>query len=289
MIFKKSNIFVAIILFSLTCCAPIARMVSTPTYSQHNDERICLDYKNNVGSFFIKKGLSKESLQTKITNDIELKLKKAGANIVSDINNADYILSVNIRNISSGLDYQFANKMRNVLLSKEANFSYIFDNNNSPHVNNGSITPFFDKGSKTMYRRLFPSTLYSLLGGSAGFAVGYMLAGANMPFMFGLCGALATGGLTYVVYNYFHKIGIIVSYEITIDEKRAQSLNHNRKILTKKSSNSTDETYYSYTNNWNSMISKNIIIGIGSKALTKDMMEKIHLMIVDDVIDVFKF
>lgn len=278
---------ILIIVCCLSSCAPIARFVSTPTYSQHSDDIINFDNKAGINKIFIKKGLTKSSLQQRIVNDVELKLKNEGIEIVSDINDANYVLSLNVRNISYDLDYNFANNMRNALTSKEINCSYSFDNNNIPHVNNGKVISLADKNNRMVYRRLLPSALYSMLGGSVGFTLGFTLAGVNMPFLFGAVGAVALGGTTYIMYNTFRKTGIVVSYDISIDERKSQTLNHSRKTLTKKSSNSSDETYYSYNDNWDNMTAKNIIIAIGSRALKKDMIKNIHPMIVENILEIF--
>lgn len=277
-----------LIFFFLTSCAPVARLLSTPTYSLHNSDKIYLNDENKIKNIFIKKGSNKNSIQYDIDNDIETKLKNNGIKVVSDVNSANYILSVNIKNIATDIDYNFANNMRNMLLSKEMNSSYIFDVNNMPHINTGNVVPFTDKNNKTMHKRLLPHALYSLLGSSVGFTIGFTFAGSHSPFAFGILTAIAIGGATFVTYDCFRKVGVIISYDIVIDERNEKTLDHNRKILTKKSSNSSDETYYSYKNNWSTMTSNSVTVAIGSRALVRDMKKKSCQIIVDNVAEIFK-
>ena len=283
-----SNYLLIVIFFFLTSCAPIARLLSTPTYSLHNSDKIYLNDENKIKNIFIKKSPNKNIAQSDIANDIETRLKNNGIKVVSDVNSANYVLSVNIKNIATDIDYNFANSMRNTLLSKEINSSYIFDANNMPHINTGNVVSLTDKNNKIMHKRLLPHALYSLLGSSVGFTLGFTLAGSNAPFAFGILTAIAVGGATFITYDYFRKVGVIISYDIVIDERNEKTLDHSRKVLTKKSSNSSDETYYSYKNNWNTMTSNGITIAIGSRALIQDMKKKSHQIIVDNVTEIFK-
>lgn len=275
------------IFFFLTSCAPVARLFSTPTYSLHNSDKIYLNDENKIRNVFVKKSSNKNSAQSNITNDVETKLKNSGIKVVSDINSANYILSVNIKNIATDIDYNFANSMRNMLLSKEINSSYIFDANNMPHINTGNVVPWVDKNNKTMHKRLLPHALYSLLGSGVGFTLGFTLAGSHAPFAFGILTAIAVGGATFITYDCFRKVGVIIGYDVVIDERNEKTLDHNRKILTKKSSNSSDETYYSYKNNWNTMTSNGITIAIGSRALIQDMKKKSCQTIANNITEIF--
>ena len=275
-------------MFILPSCTHIARTFSTPTYSLHSNDKIQLDNKNYTGNVFIKKGSNDVyGIQQSLFADIKKKMEQNNINVVSNIDNADYILSVKMRDISVDIDLQFAEYMRNALLAKETNYPYIFDNNNTPHIDNGAIN-FKQTTKKTTYRRFLPATLYTMLGGGLGFTIGFIAAGSTAPFAFGICGAFAVGSLTYLAYNTFRKAGVIISYDIIVEQRNEQTLKHNRKTLTKKSSNSSDETYYTYNDKWNTLTSKNIVIAIGSRALRSDMIKNITPMIADNVVEIFQ-
>ena len=271
----------------LSSCAPIARIFSTPTYSLHSADKIQLDNKGKADNVFIKQSAGDNyGIQKEVLTDIEQRLKDNGINIVSNIDYADYVLSINLRNVSVDVDYEFASSMRNMLLAKETNYPYTFDGNNMPHIDNGNID-FSQKTQKKTYKRILPATLYTMLGSGVGFTAGFVAAGSTAPFAFGIGGAVIVGGLTYITYDTFRKTGAIVSYDIIVEERNSQTLKHSRKVLVKKSSNSSDEIYYSYNDRWNTLTEKNVVIAIGSRALLKDMIKNICPMIAGSAVEIF--
>jgi len=280
-----NKLYFIITLSFLTSCAPIARLFTIPTYSSHSYDKIQLHNKIISGNVYIKNSTSDSyGIYKQVIEEVEKNLKEKNIKIVNDISKANYILSLNIRNISIDVDYDFANSMRNSLLSNEINPDFLFDNNNAPHINSAIINSFNQKGVKQSYKRLLPTTLYTLIGAGTGFAVGYLAVGSFYPIAFGFLGAVVIGGATYFVYNSFRKTGVIVSYDILIEEKMDRNLPHNRKSLTKASSNMADEVYYSYSDKWNPYSSKNVVIAIGSRALLQDMVENVCPIITENIV-----
>ena len=273
---------------TLTSCAGIANLFSTPTYFSHSADKIQFSNNSGTGNVFIKQQQNDTyGIYDNVIKDVKMKLKNNNINIVNNINQADYVLSINIKNVAIDVDYNFANKMKNALLANDVGHPYVFDNNNSPHANNEIIKSFDNQNKIRSFNRFIPSTLYTLLGSGIGFAGGFILAGSTAPFAFAVGGGVVVGGLTYILYNKFRTAGVVVSYEIIIDEKMATSINHNRKTIIKKSSNSSDETFYTYSNRWNTLTSKNIAIALGSRALMKQMTNNICPIIANSIVDIF--
>ena len=277
--------FVLLQSMMLSSCAPIARLFSVPTYSSHSYDKIQLHNKNIVSNVYIKHSASDGyGIYQKVIEDLTEKLNKYNIRIVNSPDKANYILSVNIRNISIDVDYDFANSMRNSLLANEINPDFVFDKNNSPHINAEIINSFNKNSVKKTYKRILPSTLYTLIGAGAGGVLGYFLAGSVAPLAIATGAGIVAGGMTYLIYNEFRNTGVVVSYDIVVEEKMNKNLPHNRKSLIKASSNMADEVYYSYTDNWNPYSSKNVVIAIGSRALLKDMVEHVCPLIAENVI-----
>ena len=287
-IFKKINTCVLILMMLLlTSCAKIAGFVSKPTYSVHGGDKIFFDEKN-VDYVFIEDNVDDNyKIHSRVIKDVRSKLIKNGIHVVNDINKANYILSIHIRGVFVDVDYNFANKVKNTMLAKETNYSYIFDSNNMPHSDNGNINAF-GGGEGLIFKKITPSILYTLIGSGVGFGTSFLLAGSTAPFTFGFFGGIIGGSAMYFIYNTFRNVGIIVSYDTIVEVRTKQVLNHKRKVLTKKSSNSSDEIYYSYNDNLNTLTSKNIAIAIGSRALTKEMIDNICPVIANNTAKIFR-
>ena len=275
-IYKHSIILVFCLLVS--SCSHIVKKVSTPVYSSHTNDTIILSKTEEQKKIYIKESAGDHyGIYAKVVKELKQQFKQMeNIEIVDKQNMANYILALNIRNIAVDIDYDFANNMRNSLLSNEIKPEYLFDANNNPHINNDVILSLVDKNkSRYMRRRLTPSLLYTLIGFGGGFTFGYLLAGATAPIAFGFLGGLVIGGTTYFIYNSVRKVGVIVSYDIIIEEKIKQSVHHNKKNLIKLSSNVADETYYLYSNNTITHSSKNIVIATGSRVLIDDMISNV--------------
>ena len=179
--------------------------------------------------------------------------------------------------------------MRNSLLLNDTQSEYIFDSNNSPHIN--KTNPIFISENKQKLGRNWkmpvPSVLYTMLGAGTGFYLGFLCAGSFSPFAIGAITGVAFGTATYMLYNSFRRTGVIVIYDIEIDEKKNEVFLHSKKIISKAASNISDESYYSYKNNYLNYVSKYVIIGIGSRALQQEMKEEIKHKISNSMVDTF--
>ena len=278
-----------VILLSTTSCANIMRHISAPVYSLHSTDKISFKNKDKINNVYIQENADDNyGIYKKVMSEVKKKLQDNKINIVNNPAYADYILTLNIRNIAIDMDYDFATAMRQSLLSNEVKFDYVFDANNNPHINNEKTAPIH-KQDKTRFRirRLTPPVLYTLIGASAGFTIGYLLAGSVAPVAFGFLGGLVVGGTTYAIYNSLRKVGIIISYDITIEEKLDKQIKHDRKNLSKISSNMIDESFYSYNSNWMTHKIKSLVIATGSRVLIDDMIWDVCPMIAVNITNQF--
>ena len=277
-----------LLVLSSTSCSHIAKVCSKPTYSIKSGDRIELTNFNKNSIIYIQKIANNEyGLQQEVVNSVKKELKNNNVKTTEYPENATHILGLNILNISVDIDYETANLIKNTLATNEIFPYYIFDNGNSPHINN-NFQPQ-TKETKRYTRRMLPSVLYTMVGSTIGFTTGFLVAGSFSPIVIGLAGAIIVGGTTFFTYNTFRKSGVIVSYEITIKEKINQQIKHSIKALAKKSSNITDEVFYDYKDNWNTYSSKNVIIAIGSRALNEYMVSKTIPMITGSVLQHFTY
>ena len=289
------NKIISIILFSLfiftSSCSTIAKTFSTPTYSIHSIDKIKLEKKSNNQKriFIVENSNSSDNFYKDIIVETKKQFsQKENINIVDNPNKADYVINLKIRNIATDVDYDVANNIRNSLLLSDTQSEYIFDNNNSPHINKpnqilvSGQQPKFGRN----WRMAVPSVLYTTIGAGAGFYLGFLFAGSFSPLAIGTITGIAFGTTTYLLYNTFKRTGVIITYDIEIDEKKDKVLSHNKKIISKVSSNMSDELYYSYSDNYLNYISKYIIIGIGSRVLQKEIQQEIKHKISNSIVDV---
>ena len=283
----KLIISIILLLTTLPSCTTITRSLSTPTYSIHAPSKIQLNNTNASPNIYIKPNTNDiHNVYQHATEQLIEELQRKNINIVNNINKANYILSLHIKNIAMDVNYNFAKAMRRSLASEGAGLPYTFDTNNTPHVSNHTFTPN-NSSFETQRRRLTTPTVITLAGGSIGFAAGFLLASSISPLIIGTAGAVTLGTLSYLTYNTFRHVGIIVTYEVIINEQNSQAIKHSRKTLVKKSSNSSDETYYSYQDSWNELTTQETIIATGSRMLTKDMMSNICNIISRNVANIF--
>ena len=204
---------------------------------------------------------------------------------------ADYIISVDVRNVVDELDADYAKKMRNAFLQYGVIGDYMFDKNNNPHI---FTQQKFDVSKDSQNSGIFisrrksilPSVLYTFIGAGAGFVAGYFI-GSVSPIAIGFAGALLVGGLTYAVYSSFKDVGVAVVYDISISKKLNQTIKQNRKSVVKLSGNVSEEHYYTLENDMEKYMSRNAIIAIGSKAIKRDMLLRISTMMANSVADTF--
>lgn len=308
-VFRIKACFLAILFLSClstTSCTSIGRMISTPNYSHHSVDKILLDIKDNKKpySVYVKSpnnaninddGACEADngcfLTYKASRQITNLFDNADISIVDNPENADYIISVDVRNVVDELDVDYAKKMRNSFLQYGVIGDYIFDNNNNPHIytqqkfdvaKDGQNSGIFISRRKS----ILPSVLYTFVGAGAGFIAGYFI-GSVSPIAIGFAGALLVGGLTYAVYSSFKDIGVAVVYDISISKKLNQKIKQNRKSVVKLSSNISEEYYYTLNDDMEKYMSRNAIIAIGSKAIKKDMLLRMSTMMANGVADVF--
>ena len=280
------SIFVIFLSVFFTSCAKITSYISTPTYSLHNYGKIEIEKNKKLNNVYIKKSTNDMyNISNRVIKDIENELKKNDVKIVKKVENADYILDFNIKNISTDIDYNFANNLRNSLLIGEANASFEFSSDNSPHIYNNNVKNISSNNDVFFKRKSLSSpTLYTIIGASSGFILGYFLAGAVAPIAIGFGSAILFGGITYYMYSTFRRVGVIITYEVVLKEKINHQINHNRKILYRTSTNSSDEVFYSFKDNWISYNVKDIAISVGSRVLTNDMIENSYKLISQDIL-----
>ena len=290
----KGSVAFATICFlcaSLTTCANIARLFSTPKYYSHSSDKIKFEKNTKLHNVYIKKGTDDYyNVYGSIITDVKKGLREKNISIVDDVNQANYILSINIKDIAVDVDYDVANEFKNQLLSANLNPSYVFDKKtNNPAVFNYSVNAIHgDRGGPAYgrYRRLAPSALYTLLGTGFGFGVGYFIAGSFPPLLIGASIGAITGISTYMLYDNFRRVGVIITYDISVDEGVSTQVVHSRKTLSKVASNTSDETYYSFKNNWQNYIASGSAISIGSRVLMYDMLYNLKKMIASNIIGI---
>lgn len=275
---------------SNTFKAKIARFFSTPTYSIHNLDKIKLEKRNNINRIYIRKNTGNEyGIYDDVIDSIKERLKNDNIELVDSVDKANFILNIKILSVATDIDYNAANTLRNTLTFADANVSFVFDNNNSPHISALKIdnitknTTGFS-GRKTM----LPSVIYTMASSGVGFATGFLLAGTTAPITIGLASAVFLGGTTLYTYNTFKRVGVIVTYEIEIEERSDKAIQYNKKILLKSSANISEESFYTYNNNWRSYISKNIVVAIGSRVLIDDMLTNICSLVKENILDIFE-
>ena len=292
----KIKLFVfAIFTAALSSCTTIGNIISTPSYSVHTADKIILEKNREpIKTVYLRQSTSSdEKIYSKVMNDLRKKLDADNIQVVDDINKTSHVLSINIRNVAYDVDADFANKSRKTLLNNDLNQSYSFDNSNSPHavfnkfegLKNENNSGF---GGLLRRRNVLPSTLFTLGGAGVGFYAGYLIAGSTAPVAFGVLGAIALGGTSYALYSSFKDVGVIITYDVMIEERVKRPQQHNRKLLVKTASNAAEETFYSYNDNWNKYVSKYAVIGIGSRALQKQMINKMCPMIAGSVVKLFE-
>ena len=284
--------------FVLSSCASIAGLFNTPTYSTHSTEKIVLEQsRNNIKAFYnnvyVKSGgYDSYSIQNNVIADVKNKLKKKGVNITDNIDEANYIVSVNIRNVVVDLDEKYTEMLRKSLVFQDTAPTYNFDGNNNPHLLLNKMEKIGDRDNNGFSglkgRNMAPAVLYTLIGAGAGFTAGYFIGASISPIGIGMAGAFLLGGTTYWLYSSFKREGVIVIYDLVINEKTNKNVKYNKKMLNKTSGNSVEETYYSYNSNWLTYTSKNAVIALGSRALKEKMIEKICPIIADNVVGIFE-
>ena len=283
----------AVVFFCLSLSLPsCATFVGQPTYSQHSSEQIFLEQKvvKKGATVFIKHTMGDiYGIEEHAIKNVAQEMEKNGLRIVEDFKLADYIVSINIRSIANDIDANFAKNSRNSLIRTDMNADFNFDSSNTPHIFTAKLENIKEQSNMLTLRRraVLPSVLYTLLGGSAGFIAGYFIAGTFSPVGMGFVGAFALGGITYTVYSIFKDIGIMIIYDIVIEERKNRQITHNRKALIRPSGNIADEVFYSYDNRYDTYMSKNVVIATGSKVLRKKMMLKLTDMISNSVLNVF--
>ena len=308
-IFKNKTycLFVLFILsLSTTSCTSIGRIISTPNYSHHSVDKILLDNikEKQTYSVYIKsankddigydKACEMDSgcfLTHKANKQIVNLFDNADISITDKPEKADYIISVDVRNVVDELDADYAKKMRNAFLQYGVIGDYMFDKNNNPHI---FTQQKFDVSKDSQNSGIFisrrksilPSVLYTFIGAGAGFVAGYFI-GSVSPIAIGFAGALLVGGLTYAVYSSFKDVGVAVVYDISISKKLNQTIKQNRKSVVKLSGNVSEEHYYTLENDMEKYMSRNAIIAIGSKAIKRDMLLRISTMMANSVADTF--
>ena len=308
-IFKNKTycLFVLFILsLSTTSCTSIGRIISTPNYSHHSVDKILLDNikEKQTYSVYIKsankddigydKACEMDSgcfLTHKANKQIVNLFDNADISITDKPEKADYIISVDVRNVVDELDADYAKKMRNAFLQYGVIGDYMFDKNNNPHI---FTQQKFDVSKDSQNSGIFisrrksilPSVLYTFIGAGAGFVAGYFL-GSISPIAIGFVGAVLVGGLTYAVYSSFKDVGVAVVYDISISKKLNQTIKQNRKSVVKLSGNVSEEHYYTLDDNMERYVSRNAIIAIGSKVIKRDMLLRISTMMANSVADTF--
>lgn len=308
-IFKNKTycLFVLFILsLSTTSCTSIGRIISTPNYSHHSVDKILLDNikEKQTYSVYIKsankddigydKACEMDSgcfLTHKANQQIVNLFDNADVSITDKPEKADYIISVDVRNVVDELDADYAKKMRNAFLQYGVIGDYMFDKNNNPHI---FTQQKFDVSKDSQNSGIFisrrksilPSVLYTFIGAGVGFVAGYFI-GSVSPIAIGFTGALLVGGLTYAIYSSFKDVGVAVVYDISISKKLNQTIKQNRKSVVKLSGNVSEEHYYTLDEKMEKYMSRNAIIAIGSKAIKRDMLLRISTMMANSVADTF--
>lgn len=273
----------------LTTCTNIARLFSTPKYYSHTSDKIKFEKNTKLQNVYIKKGTNDYyDIYSSIITDVEKGLRDKNISIVDNVNQANYIVSVNIKDIAVDVDYDVANEFKNQLLSASLNPSYFFDKKtNNPTVFNYEVNAKSGQGASTLYgryRRFAPSALYTLLGTGFGFGVGYFCAGSFPPLLIGMTAGAVVGISTYMLYDNFRKIGVIITYEVSVDEGVSAQISHSRKTLSKVASNTSDEVFYSFKNNWQNYVASGSNIAIGSRVLMYDMLYNLKKMIASNIV-----
>ena len=306
----KTKIFLLVIIYLLsllnTSCTSIGRIISTPNYSYHSVDKILLNMTGDKKSHsvYIKSKNNSDSgndkacemdsgclLTHKANEQIINLFDNADISITDKPEKADYVVSVDVRNVVDELDADYAKKIRNAFLQYGVIGDYMFDKNNNPHIftqqkfdisKDGQSSGIFISRRKS----ILPSVLYTFIGAGTGFVAGYFI-GSISPIAIGFTGAVLVGGLTYALYSSFKDVGVAVVYDISVSKKLNKTIKQNRKSVIKLSGNISEEHYYTLDDNMEKYVSRNAIIAIGSKAIRNDMLLRISTMMANSVADIF--
>ena len=282
--------------FGLSSCSTIAGIFNTPSYSIHSSDKIQLENsKNNIKHTYNKIYIRKNhtdiyGIGEKVAKKVQDYFLNSGVNVINNIEEANYILSVNIKDVIVDIDADFARKVRNTLVQNGLNPYYEFDKNNQPSITIDKLADIKSDGKNMglRSRSMVPSVMFPLVGAGAGFTAGYFIGASFSPIGIGFAGALLVGGAVHILYQTFKEEGVIVIYEIVVEEKTNKWLNHNRKVVNKTSANSSEDTFLSYSDQWVKYSSKNAVIAVGSRALRSKMIDNICPMISKNVSSVFE-
>ena len=287
---------ISLLILTTTSCQTIAGLFSTPSYSIHSSDKIQLEQsKNDIRKPYNKIYIRNNNNDTygigeKVIKNIKNNFIENNINITNDITEANYILSINIKDIIVDIDADYARKIRTSLAQTNLNANYTFGQNNVPNI---TIEKLYDikmneKNMGLRGRSMVPSILFPLLGSGVGFTAGYLLGASISPIGMGLLGAVVIGGSVHILYQSFKEEGVIIIYDIVIEEKTNKWLNHSRKIINKTSANSSEDTFFSYSDQWVKYSSKNAVIAVGSRALRNKMIDEMCPIISQNISSVFE-
>lgn len=291
-VFAKKTFLFCYLFFFLSACSTVGRLFSTPSYSHHVVDVIKLSNSVNEKKYavYIKPSNDAYNLYDNVIEDVKKKFISNNINIVDDITLADYIINLNIKNVAFDVDTGMATKIRNSFIGLDVGSNYSFDNKNSPYILMTQFENIKDDNFSSLInlrrRSIAPSILYTVIGSTVGFLLGYFLFPIS-PIAIGFGGAILFGGITYGLYTCFKDIGIIIVYEIAISEKKKQNILYKRKSVVKIAGNKADEAYYEFSDKYDTFISKQVVIAVGSRALKRQMMQHIYPIISSSITNVF--
>ena len=297
MIAKKHNViyYISIVslLFLLSSCSTIGRFFSAPSYSHHIIYDIKLNNKidNNTYKVFLKKSDDIYGIYDKVISEVNNGFTSNGIQVVDKQENADYIIGFKILSIDTDVDGSVSKSIRNEFLHSQIISDYAFDKQNSPYIFSSNIDGKLSKNYTTtktsFYRKSMPA-LYTSIGATSGFLLGYFLFPAY-PVVIGFVGAVLLGSLSYSIYSSFKDIGIVIVYEISVSERKNKNtpMFYKRKMVIRTSENSSDESYFEYKDSYDLFLSKQAVIGIGSKILKNDMINEMCPVISNSILSIF--
>ncbi len=290
--FVRKTFLFCYLFFFLSACSTVGKLFSTPSYSHHVVDIIKLSNSVNEKKYavYIKPSNDGYNIYDNVIEDVKKRFISNNIDIVDDITLADYIINLNIKNVAFDVDVGMATKIRNSFIGLDVGSNYSFDNKNSPYILMTKLDAIKDDNFSSLInlrrRSIAPVVLYTSIGGTIGFLLGYFLFPIS-PIAIGFGGAILFGGITYGLYTYFKDIGIVIVYEISISEKKKENILYKRKSVLKIAGNKADEAYYEFHDKYDNFVSKQVVIAVGSRSLKRQMMQHIYPIISSSIINIF--
>ncbi len=255
-IFKISLFFIV-----MTSCSSFGNFLYKKEYSFKISDKIKILKNSDKNKIYISKIPFEFGYNINLQNELESQIAKIeNLKVVKNINEADYILNINISN-SSSANLNSIKLLRNYIALESSFESFYIDANNNPRQNNQkNILDLKNHNileDKKGVDSLTKIGAGSIFGASVGYLTGQSLISTGI-------GAVAALPAIILAEEVSKGIGYIMVFEIELEEITKQKINTNKRILKRNASNSTSEINYSEIISIIPYNSKVVILGTGS-------------------------